>query len=85
MKKMNTPGTLAFVLRWHFAQFAAGLALLALGVYGFANYTPDPPDAPYQSLVGMLGPWPYLIGAAVGAFNAVRAWRKGARLRTGSE
>lgn len=80
---MKTPGTLAFVLRWHFAQFAAGLILLVLGTLGFANYTPDPPELPYESLVGTLGAWPYLVGAAVGAFNALLAWSKGRRLRLG--
>jgi hypothetical protein len=41
----KTPGTLAFLLRWHFAQFAGGLAILAFGAYKLMTYKERPPSA----------------------------------------
>lgn len=80
---MKTPGTLLFVLRWFSQQFSMGFLLLVLGALGLYSYEPDPIDLPVQSLVGMLGPWPYLTGVALGGANAVIAWRNGAWLRRG--
>lgn len=73
--------TLMFVLRWHFMEFVSGLGLLVLGILGYVQYTPGPPDAAYQSLVGMFGPWPYIVCAFVGALLAALAWQKGGKLR----
>lgn len=81
---MKTPGTLFFVLRWFSPQFSMGLLLLVSGALGLYSYEPDPIDLlPVQSLVGMLGPWPYLTGVALGCVNAGIAWRNGAWLRRG--
>lgn len=77
------PSTLMFVLRWHFVEFICGLGALFFGIAGYLNYAPDSPDAPYQSLVGMLGPWPYVVAAIFGAVLAASAWLKGAGLRNG--
>lgn len=80
---MASPGTLSFVLRWYFIQFAFGLAMLAMGAVCLSIYSPDPPELPYQSLVGMLGPWPYVLGMVLGAINVLGAWTKGAKLCNG--
>jgi hypothetical protein len=50
---------------------------------GLLNFKPDPPGLAFQSLPDMLGIWPYMLCMAVGAFMAVRAWRRGSILRNG--
>lgn len=80
---MKPPSTLAFVLRFYGLEFVGGLATLILALFGLDNFTPDPPDLPFESLISMLGVWPYLVGIAAGAFFAVYAWRRGSALRNG--
>ncbi|RTL42954.1 MAG: hypothetical protein EKK53_11165 [Burkholderiales bacterium] len=80
---MNPPSTLAFVLRFYGFSFVGGLAVLALSIVGLVNFTPDPPELPYESLVSMLGIWPYVIAMPLGSFMAARAWLRGSALRNG--
>ena len=80
---MKQPSTLAFVLRIYGLEFVGGLVMLILGLFGLLNFTPDPPELPYEPLVSMLGIWPYEIAIAVGSFYAGRAWRRGSALRNG--
>lgn len=79
---MKAPSTLAFVLRRHFVQFAAGIIFIAAGVIGYAHYSPAPTHADF-SVAFDLGIWPSVASAAIGVFNIWRAWSKGRALREG--
>jgi len=74
--------TFLFLLRWQLMQFAIGGAAFFLGMYGFSIYSPILPHAEFVSVVGMFGPWPYLVGAVFGAFMMLRAWQKSSRRST---
>ncbi|EMJ7039731.1 MULTISPECIES: hypothetical protein [Pseudomonadota] len=80
MKKIPT---LLFVLRWYGLQFLAGIVMVFAGAYGYMQDQADNPDSPYQSVVGMLGPWPYIAAVVVGALFAGVAWWRGSKLRAG--
>lgn len=80
---MKPTSTLAFVLRFYGFSFVGGLAVLVLSIVGLVSFTPDPPELPYESLVSMLGIWPYVIAMPLATFMAVRAWLRGSALRNG--
>jgi len=69
---MKAPSTLAFVLRWHFVQFIAGIILIVAGVIGFANYAPAPTHADF-TVAFDLGIWPSVVSFVIGVFNVWRA------------
>ncbi len=80
---MNKMSTLGLVLRWYGLEFGSGMTALILSALGLMNFKPDPPGIAYQSLADMLGIWPYVLGMAVGAFTAGRAWRRASAFRKG--
>lgn len=81
MKKIST---LAFVLRWHLAEFAIGIVLLLVSLAFFIDHIIHPASA--LSGISSAHEWGLLIGFAggvVGAFFAWNAWRKASILRNG--
>ena len=65
---------LLMVLQFQGIKFILGLVMLGMGVFGFLDFKPLPPDSafeypvPYQPL--------FCLIALFGAVWAVRAWRK---------
>lgn len=83
----EAPGTMAFLLRWHFVQLVAGLGIAAFAGYQLLTYEPPKPaalDAAFSSpAVDFFVPlmWVALVVGLVMAGGAWFAARRGAHGR----
>lgn len=73
--------TFCIIIQYYFVEFHIGVLLLVAGLFGAFTWEPDRPEAPYRSLVGMLGPYIFWGFAIIGFTMLLYVWRGGRRLK----
>lgn len=75
--------TFVFMLRWQFIPFASGCLISLLSAYFLSIYKDDPPDAPFLSIMEMIGIQGGVLGLLIGFCMLGWAWGKAAKLSGG--
>lgn len=72
--------TITALIRWYLPGFVFGVALFCFSAYCFSTYDPPDQHLDFKSITEILGRWPYVAGAMMGAGVAIIALMKARRL-----